>query len=79
MRHTGHDPDIVIKDLKNESTVFMVLRIKETNLNTIIRLSVAGKDPGKLKNSIMTFFRIRDKNLVKLMEKNKVLYKRDEP
>ena len=30
-----------------------------------------------LKNSIMTFYRIRDKNLIKLINKNKTIYKNE--
>lgn len=74
---TVTNPDIVIKDGKNENTVFMIAKLENTNLNTVVRLSVAGKDLSKLDNSIMTFYRIREKNLRKLIERNKVLYKRN--
>lgn len=75
-RKTVIDPDIIIRDMKNSGTVFMVTRLENTNLNAIIRLSIAKSDASNLKNSIMTFYRIRTKNLEKLMEKHKVLYKR---
>ena len=73
---TVRDPDIILKDPKNENTVFMVCKIKDTNLNTIIRLSIAGKDKPENKNSIMTFYRIREKNLIKLIAKSKTIYKK---
>lgn len=73
---TVMDPDIIVRDMKNEGTVFMITRLEKTNLNAIIRLSVANSDNPGLLNSIMTFYRIRTKNLVKLMEKHKVLYNR---
>lgn len=38
---------------------------------------VLGTDNSKLKNSVMTFYRIREKNLKKLIEKNRVLYKKE--
>lgn len=69
-------PDIIIKDVKNEGTVFMVKQLPDTNLNVVVRL-VLGKDKNDLKNSVMTFYRIRSKNLKKLIEKNSMLYKKE--
>ncbi len=73
---TVSNPDIIIKDCKNEGTVFMVKRLKDTNLNVVIRL-VLEQDDKNLKNSVMTFYRIRHKNLIKLEKKNKTLYKKE--
>lgn len=70
------NPDIIVKDEKNKGTVFMVKHLKDTNLNVVVRV-VLETDSSILKNSIMTFYRIREKNLKKLMKKNKVLYKRE--
>lgn len=69
-------PDIIVKDEKNQGTVFMVKKLSDTNLNVIVRV-VLETDNSKLKNSVMTFYRIRERNLKKLMEKNKVLYKKE--
>lgn len=68
-------PDIIIKDQKNNGTVFMVKKLEDTNLNVVVRL-VLETDNKNFKNSVMTFYRIRQKNLYKLEKKNKVLYKR---
>ena len=68
-------PDVILKDQKNQGTVFMVKKLEETNLNVIVRL-VLETDDEKYKNSVMTFYRIRQKNLDKLEKKNKVLYKK---
>ena len=73
------DPDLVLRDEKNPNTVLMFRRISETNLNTVIRLSVSGEDDVNIKNSVMTFYRVRDKNLKKLEIKNKTVYKRPKP
>ena len=62
-------PDILIQDIKNVGTVFAVKKLPDTNLNVVLRLV----NPD-FKNSVMTFYRIREKNLKKLMEKNPVLY-----
>lgn len=66
-------PDLVIRDLKNTGTAFFVKKLPDTNLNVIIRLALEGDTPAHL-NSVMTFYRIREKNLRKLIEKNKLLY-----
>lgn len=68
------NPNEIIKDLKNDGTVFYVKHLDETNLNVIVRLVTQDDDQNRF-NSIMTFFRIRDRNLKKLIEKNKLLYK----
>lgn len=67
-------PQIVLKDEKNPDTVFMINHIAETNLNVVVKLAVVD-DERHPKNSIMTSYRIRDKNLKKLEKKNKILYK----
>lgn len=66
-------PDILIQDVKNVGTVFAVKRLPDTNLNVVLRL-VLDTDNPDFKNSVMTFYRIREKNLKKLMQKNPVLY-----
>lgn len=73
---TIKNPDVIIKDCKNKSTVFMVKQLSDTNLNVVARLVIDGDDKN-LKNSIMTFYRIREKNLIKLAKKNKTLYKKE--
>lgn len=69
-------PDIVVKDLKNIGTVFMIKKLPDTNLNVVVRVALETDDNG-LKNSVMTFYRIRERNLRKLIEKNELLYKKE--
>ena len=66
-------PDILLQDLKNAGTIFAVKKLPDTNLNVVIRL-VLDTDNPDFKNSVMTFYRIRNKNLKKLMERNPILY-----
>lgn len=73
---TVKNPDSIIKDCKNNGTVFMVKKLENTNLNVVVRL-VLNNCSDNLKNSIMTFYRLRDKNLKKLEKNNKVLYKKE--
>ena len=67
-------PDYIIKDVKNVGTVFMVKRLPDDNLNIIVRLAL-DTDKNGLKNSVMTSYRLREKNLQKLIRKNELLYK----
>lgn len=70
------NPDYILKDSKNEDTAMVIKHIQNTNINVIIRLAIENDDI-HCKNSIMTFYRIRDKNLLKLMKKNKSIYKKE--
>ena len=70
---TLQEPDEIIKDNKNKGTVFFIKKLPETNLNVVVRLVLEGERTD-YKNSIITFYRIRNKNLEKLGQKNKVLY-----
>lgn len=70
------EPDFIIKDEKNIGTVFLIKKMPETNLNIIIRLAL-NTDKTGIKNSVMTFYRLRNRNLNKLIAKNKLLYKKE--
>lgn len=61
---------------KHTGTVFAIKRLPETNLNVVVRL-VMETDREDRKNSVMTFYRIRERNLKKLMEKKRLLYSRE--
>lgn len=69
-------PDIIIKDEKNEGTIFVVKQLEDTNLNVVVRL-VLQTDKKGLKNSVMTFYRIRNKNLKKMIKNNSLLYTKE--
>jgi len=51
----------------------MIKKLPDTNLNVVVRLVLQDEEI-KRKNSVMTFYRIREKNLEKLINKNKLLY-----
>lgn len=69
-------PDIILKDEKHQGTVFFIKSIEDTNLNVVVRLVLSGENI-EYKNSVMTFYRIRNRNLIKLEQKNKVIYKKE--
>lgn len=71
-----NNPDIIIKDEKNNGTIFMIGKVQESNLNVVVRVALSTDKKG-LKNSIMTFYRLREKNLKKILGKNQVLYKKE--
>lgn len=70
------DPDYIIRDGKHEGTVFMVMKLPNTNLNVVVRIALESDGSG-LKNSVMTFYRIRERNLKKLIQKNTALLGKD--
>ena len=68
-------PDFVLLDDKNAETILLIKRISSINCSMVVRLALlAGENPGK-KNSIMTFHRIRDSYLKRLLSRKKTLYK----
>lgn len=69
-------PDLILKNTYNKGTVFVVKKLPETNLNVVVRLALGSDEDGR-KNSVMTFYRIREKNLKKLKNKHKVLYNKE--
>ena len=80
---TVNDPDFIIRDGKNQGTVFMIKKLQGTNLNVVVRIALEIDEKG-LKNSVMTFYRICERNLRKMIEKNSslmgknsVLYKKE--
>lgn len=67
-------PHLVIKDEKNDNTVFMLRHIEDTNVNVVVKIATID-DEKHPKNSIMTSYRIRNRNVKKLEKRNKILYK----
>ena len=72
------DFDIFIKDTDNPGTIFMIKKIEKTNLNIVVKLVLACEKSGH-KNSVMTAYRLREKNLDKLIKKHNynILYKKE--
>ena len=70
------DPDYIIKDGKHDGTIFMVKKLEDTNLNVVARIALETDDKG-IMNSVMTFYRIRERNLIKLIRKNSSLTGKD--
>lgn len=71
-----NNPDYILKDEKHHNTIFVIKALNETNMNILIKLSVL-HDEKHNKNSVITAYRLRDKNLKKLLKKHKLLYKKE--
>lgn len=69
-------PNEIIEDLKNEDTLLFIKKLNKNNLNVIIKLNTTNNKKCK-KNSVMTAWIIRDKNLLKIEKKNKIIYKKE--
>lgn len=76
IKDTVLKPKEVIEDLKNKDTLFFVGDLGKNNLNVIIKLNTVNSKAHP-QISIMTAWVIRDSNLKKLREKNKILYKKE--
>ncbi|MCL1819347.1 MAG: hypothetical protein FWG36_01680 [Oscillospiraceae bacterium] len=70
---TIQNPDVILVDKKHNFTVLLIKHLPETNLNVVLRLAIE-TDKEDLKNSIMTFHRVRDSFLRKMLIRNKMLY-----
>ena len=69
-------PDTILKDNKNQNTVFYIKYIEETNLNIVIRLALETEGNNR-KNSIITSYQLGAKTLKRFKKNNKTLYNRE--
>ena len=70
------NPEEVLKDSKNKDTLFFINNLEKNNLNVVVKLSTTHNKEHP-KRSIMTAWIIRNRNLIKLREKNRTIYKRE--
>ena len=75
-QETVSEPDLIIKDGKKKGTVFLIKNLPGISINVVVRLVLETED-NYLKNSVMTFYRIRTTNLTKLVKKNKMIYRKE--
>lgn len=68
------NPSEVLEDNKNKDTILLIGEVNKNNMVIVVKLKTTNiiEHPN---NSIMTAWIIRDKNLKKLREKNKIIYK----
>ena len=70
------NPDEILDDLKNENTLMYIYKLQQHNLNVVVKLNKVNSNKD-LKNSIMTAWLIREKNLKKVRRKNRIIYKNE--
>ena len=71
-----NNPDYVLKDSKNDNTIWNIKKIEEKNINIVIKLSVLKeKEHKRYLNSTITAHEIKNSRLNKYLEKQKQLYK----
>lgn len=68
------NPKMVLEDSKNRNTLFFINKLDYHNLNVILKLNTTNSEEHP-QNSVMTAWIIRNSNLKKLIEKNKIVYK----
>lgn len=70
------DPDYILEDIDNINTILMLKTIieKKENIQVVIKLQT-NREKGKY-NSILTFWKIRDRNYEKVIKHNKIIYKK---
>lgn len=68
------NPKEVLEDCKNKDTLFLIDKLEKNNLNVVVKLNTTNNKEHP-QNSVMTAWIIRDKNLRKLRERNKTIYK----
>ena len=72
------EPDYILEDTKNVDTIILLKRIhdKMKNIQLVIKLST-GKDIKKNKNSILTFWKVRNRTYCQLVRNKKIIYKNE--
>ena len=68
------EPNEILEDCKNKSTILVIGKLINNHLNIIIKLNTTN-DNKHPENSIMTAWIIREKNLIRLREKNITIYR----
>lgn len=74
LKRTILEPDLILKDNKNDQTAMFVKKDSINLVNTIVKLS----NENNYDNSVITAFRISDKRYNRLLKKNTALLKRDD-
>lgn len=70
------NPCEILEDFKNVDTLFLIGNLEKNHLNVVIKLNTTTNRKHPM-NSIMTAWIVRDRNLRKLRQKNKTIYKHE--
>lgn len=67
------NPKEILEDIKNKDTLLFIDELEKNNLNVVVKLNTTNNKEHP-QNSVMTAWIIRNKNLIKLRQKNKSIY-----
>lgn len=67
------NPDYILKDKKNEDTILVLKKINDKNIEIVIKLKTTQSN--NKYNSILTFWKIRDRNYISTIKNNELIYK----
>lgn len=70
------NPNEVLEDLKHKDTILLIDKLEKDNLNVVIKLNIVDNESHP-KNSVMTAWIIREKNLQKLRKNTQIIYKNE--
>ena len=65
-----NNPDYILKDSKNENTVWVIRDIKKNKMDIILKLSTKN---GRYKNSIITGYKISESQFKRYINQNKII------
>lgn len=73
-----YNPDYILADNQNNDTLLIIkkINVKNNNLIIVVKLNT-NKNAVNIHNSILTFWRIRNRSLKKQLEKQKIIYQKN--
>ncbi len=66
-------PDLILAEDDRPGSVLMIKRAEDRNLNVVMRLALT-TDTAGYKNSVITFFKMRDKSLKSRIKNSRIIY-----
>ena len=72
------NPTYILEDSKNENTAMFIKHIEETNINVVVKLAFAN-NINNMHSSVITMYPLGIKTLKRIIKKNSIIYKADNP
>ena len=70
------DPDYILKEMKHEDTIILLKEIIQNEFRVKVIIKLAIKEVKEMKNSIITFWKIRERDYRKTIDKCEIIYKK---
>lgn len=71
-----NDPDYILEDSGNIDTILILKKLNEENKNIQIVVKLNTTNNKTKYNSILTFWQIREKNYIKTIQHNRIIYRK---